>query len=66
MQISLNGETYQCDSSSNISALLAELQLDAKKVAIERNLEVLPHSVYDSTVLCDGDEIEIVHFIGGG
>ena len=40
--------------------------LDGRKVAIERNLEIVPRSAYGKTVLADGDRIEIVHFIGGG
>jgi thiamine biosynthesis protein ThiS len=46
--------------------LIDALGLDGRKLAIERNLEIVPRSVYDQTPLSDGDRIEIVHFIGGG
>jgi thiamine biosynthesis protein ThiS len=51
---------------SSVAALVAELGLDARKVAVERNLEIVPRSAYGQTALADGDRIEIVHFIGGG
>ncbi len=49
-----------------ISQLIVQLELDTRKVAVERNLEIVPRSTYDSTVLAAGDRLEIVHFIGGG
>ena len=49
-----------------VSALVAELGLDLRKVAVERNLEIVPKSQFQHTALADGDRIEIVHFIGGG
>jgi thiamine biosynthesis protein ThiS len=49
-----------------VAALVAHLGLDGRKVAVERNLEIVPRSTYGSTALTDGDRIEIVHFIGGG
>jgi thiamine biosynthesis protein ThiS len=42
------------------------LGLDLRKVAVERNLEIVPRSIYAQTLLAEGDRIEIVHFIGGG
>jgi sulfur carrier protein len=51
---------------ANLSALVSALGLDGRKVAIERNLEIVPRSAYGKTALADGDRIEIVHFIGGG
>ncbi len=51
---------------ANLSGLLSLLDLDARKVAIERNLEIVPRSLFAATALADGDRIEIVHFIGGG
>jgi thiamine biosynthesis protein ThiS len=50
----------------SVAALVATLGLDQRKVAIERNLAIVPRSAYASTALADGDRIEIVHFIGGG
>lgn len=54
------------DGVNSVAALVEALQLDGRKLAIERNLEIVPRSAYDTTALCDGDRIEIVHFIGGG
>ncbi len=67
MRLSINGETRQVDAAANtVSALLAALELDARKIAIELNREIVPRSAYGETGLKDGDAIEIVHFIGGG
>jgi thiamine biosynthesis protein ThiS len=66
MQLTINGEARQCDALANLSALIEALGLDPRKVAIERNLEIVPRSTYAATPLADGDRIEIVHFIGGG
>jgi thiazole synthase len=49
-----------------VEGLLRQLALDPKKVAVERNLEIVPRSVYGEVGLCEGDRLEIVHFIGGG
>lgn len=66
MTLTINGEQRAFSSASTIAALVAELGLDARKVAVERNLEIVPRSAYGETALADGDRIEIVHFIGGG
>jgi thiamine biosynthesis protein ThiS len=66
MQIKVNGETRQLDAPLSLAALAAELNLKPTQVAIERNLEIVPRSRYGETMLTDGDEIEIVQFIGGG
>jgi sulfur carrier protein len=47
-------------------ALITELGLDPRKVAVERNLEIVPRSLHADTALADGDRIEIVQFVGGG
>jgi sulfur carrier protein len=66
MQLTINGEPRSFQALANLAALVAELGLDARKVAVERNLEIVPRSAYGRTALADGDRIEIVHFIGGG
>ena len=66
MQISVNGEARQLDGETSVSRLLALLGLPEVKIAVERNLEIVPKSAYDSTILQADDRIEIVHFIGGG
>lgn len=66
MTLTINGEQKAFDGMSSVAALVAELGLDPRKVAVERNLEIVPRSAYGQTALADGDRIEIVHFIGGG
>jgi thiamine biosynthesis protein ThiS len=66
MQIVLNGEPRALAAETSVAGLLKELGIDARKVAIERNLEIVPKSTFETTLLGDGDRLEIVHFIGGG
>lgn len=66
MTLTINGEPRAFDSVRDIAGLVAALGLDARKVAVERNLEIVPRSVYDRTPIADGDRIEIVQFVGGG
>lgn len=66
MQIKVNGETRELKASMSVQALVAELGLNNKQVAVERNLEIVPKSAHANTQINDGDRIEIVHFIGGG
>ncbi|MEE2746681.1 MAG: sulfur carrier protein ThiS [Pseudomonadota bacterium] len=66
MIIQLNGSPYQCIDSETLQDLVGELKLDIRKLAIEINLEIIPRSGYSSYILSDGDQVEIVHFIGGG
>jgi len=66
MNLTINGETRAVDDLPDLAALVASLGLDARKVAVERNLEIVPRSAYSATPIADGDRIEIVHFIGGG
>lgn len=62
----VNGESRALHAPSTVAGLLASLGLDARKVAIERNEEIVPRSAYADVWLAEGDWIEIVHFIGGG
>lgn len=66
MRLLLNGEERDVAGVVTIADLVAALGLDARKVAVERNLEIAPRSTYAETALADGDRIEIVTFIGGG
>ena len=66
LTVTLNGESRTLDATVSVSGLLTLLGLDTRKVAVERNMEIVPRSAYAETVLADGDELEIVHFIGGG
>lgn len=62
----VNGEPREMPRGSTVAGLIAELGLDIRKVAVERNREIVPRSTYGARQLEPGDEIEIVHFIGGG
>jgi thiamine biosynthesis protein ThiS len=64
--ITVNGEARQVAAGASLSDLLAQIGLDIRKVAVERNLEIVPRSSYATTALVEGDQLEIVHFIGGG
>ena len=66
MNLTINGESRSFEGLADVEGLVAALGLDARKVAVERNLEIVPRSAYGRTPLADGDRIEIVHFIGGG
>jgi thiamine biosynthesis protein ThiS len=65
ISITLNGEPRRVASGS-IAALVASIGLDPAKVAVERNLEIVPRSTLADVLLSDGDVLEIVHFVGGG
>ena len=66
MNLTINGEPRQFDTPLTVEALLGRIGMDSRKVAVERNLEIVPKSRYYQTALIDGDRLEIVHFIGGG
>ena len=65
MQIMLNGEPRAIHAAT-VAELLREIGLDTRKVAVERNEEIVPRSTYAQAMLAAGDQLEIVHFIGGG
>ena len=66
MLITINGERKEFDAAIALSRLIEELGLEPRKIAIERNLEIVPKAAYASTQIADGDRIEIVQFVGGG
>ena len=66
MQLIVNGEVRQLPGSPTVADLVTELGLDRRKVAVERNLEIVSKSAFTTTEIQDGDRLEIVHFIGGG
>ena len=66
MELMINGEPRRFDAPISAAQLLQHLDLDARKVALERNQEIVPRSAFHTTTLGNGDRIEIVHFIGGG
>jgi thiazole synthase len=66
MKITVNGEVREVAEGLAVAALLSALGIEARKVAVERNLEIVPKSAYAETPVAEGDRFEIVHFIGGG
>ena len=66
MTIKLNGDPRDIPGPLSVSALLEQLEIDSRRVAVELNLNVVKKTAYDSSLINDGDEIEIVNFVGGG
>jgi thiazole synthase len=66
ISVKMNGEERSVAAGSSIAAMLRAIGLDPRKVAVERNLEVVPRSTLDGETVRDGDSFEIVHFVGGG
>ena len=66
MTIRLNGDAHDLPAPLSIAELLARLEIDPRRVAVERNFLVVKRDAYASTVVHEGDEIEIVNFVGGG
>lgn len=64
--ITLNGEPYDIDQPLTVADLLARLEIDARRVAVEHNLEIIRRPAYAETMVHEGDRIEIVNFVGGG
>jgi thiazole synthase len=64
--IRVNGEQRRVPGGISIAEMVKELGLDPGKVAVERNLEIVPRSTLGDVRVADGDEYEIVHFVGGG
>lgn len=66
MRLTINGEERDFDAPLTVEDLLSRIGIESRKVAVERNLEIVPKSDYAGVGLSDGDKLEIVHFIGGG
>ncbi len=66
MNIHLNGENADVPGPLTISDLLVHLELSGKRLAVEVNGKVIPRSRHDHTALNHGDQVEVVHAIGGG
>ncbi len=66
MHIQLNGEALELPDGASVADLIEHLQLAGRRVAVERNLDIVPRSQYGSTALAEGDSLEVVHAIGGG
>ena len=66
MTITLNGEPYELDQPLSVTDLLARLEIDPRRVAIEHNLTIIKRHTFTTVVIGDGDRLEIVHAVGGG
>jgi sulfur carrier protein len=66
IQVMVNGAAHRLEQPVELSALLRRLELAGKKIAVERNGEIVPKSAHASTLLADGDRLEIVVAVGGG
>lgn len=66
MRIQLNGESFELPDGATVADLLVRLELTGKRVAVERNFDIVPRSQHADTTLVDGDQLEVVHAIGGG
>jgi thiamine biosynthesis protein ThiS len=66
ISVLINGERREVPAGANVSALLAHLGIASGRVAIERNLDLLPRAQWDTTAVASGDRYEIVHLVGGG
>jgi thiamine biosynthesis protein ThiS len=64
--ITLNGQRFELDSPISVAALLAQLDIDPRRVAIEHNLNIIKRQTYSDTLIGEGDTLEIVNFVGGG
>ena len=66
MTIQVNGEPLDVAGPLTISALLANLKIDSRLVAVEHNLTIIKRAAYETVMINEGDEVEIVKFVGGG
>ena len=66
MLITLNGERYELDEPISVAGLLARLEIDPRRVAIEHNLEIIKRQTFSDVLVGEGDTVEIVNFVGGG
>jgi len=66
MRLIVNGEPREAPDKATLADLLALLEIDGRRVAVERNREIAPRSLWPEIALKDGDQLEIVQFVGGG
>jgi len=64
--ITLNGDPFEISAPVSVAGLLARLDIDPRRVAVEHNLVVVRKDAFDRTTVGEGDEVEIVNFVGGG
>ncbi len=66
MRIQLNGDPFELPDGASVEVLLTRLELTGRRVAVELNQDIVPRSQHAATALADGDQVEVVHAIGGG
>jgi thiazole synthase len=66
LSVTVNGDPRRVSAGASIAAMLREIGVDPKRVAVERNLAIVPKSTLEAVAVEDGDQFEIVHFVGGG
>ena len=66
IQLTINGQTQHFSASINVTQLIDHLALHGKRIAIERNGEIIPRSRFSEQILTDGDQLEVVVAVGGG
>ena len=66
LQITLNGDPHEVAAPITVADLLAQLDIDPRRVAVEHNLTVLKRDTFATTLVQEGDTVEIVNFVGGG
>ena len=66
LRVFINGESKEISGTPSLAELIDQLDLPAARIAIELNRDVVRRNDWSSTILQDGDRIEIVHFVGGG
>jgi len=66
LRVTVNGDQRRITAGATIAAMLRELGIDPARVAVERNFAIVPRSTLDEVPVEDGDQFEIVHFVGGG
>lgn len=66
LKITLNGDSFELADPLTVASLLAKLDVDPRRVAVEHNLVVLKRAAFDTTMVREGDQVEVVNFVGGG
>ena len=66
LNVTVNGDARRVGAGATIAGMLRELGIDPRRVAVERNLAIVPKSTLEDVPVEDGDQYEIVHFVGGG
>jgi thiamine biosynthesis protein ThiS len=66
LTITLNGERFELEQAMSVTSLLAQLEIDPRRVAVEHNLTILKRQTFEHVMVGEGDRVEIVNFVGGG